>query len=120
MKLLDYLAPSMWKDLVIYTSGDSYVRALDKDTGDLVWEKDFSTYTTSAPTVAGDYLYFGIAGENYPGGDQPKLICLSARNGKTMWELEIEGKVLSAPVIAQDWIIFGTDEYYFYVLESLF
>ncbi len=120
LRLLDYMAPSLWKNLVIYTSGDTVVRALDMETGEPVWTREFATYTTSAPTVAGDYVYFGLAEERTVRGGGPKLVCLSAKNGKKMWELEIEGKILSAPVIAQNWIIFGTDQNYFYVLEALF
>ena len=121
MYLLDYLAPSLWKNLVIYTSGDSIVRALDKKSGNLIWEKQFDSITTSAPTVAGDYVYFGIdgTGGDY-WGEPPKVICLSARTGKKMWEMDIDGRLLSAPVVAQNWMIFGTDTNHFYVLEALF
>jgi outer membrane protein assembly factor BamB len=121
MRLLDYLAPSLWQDLVIYTSGDSVVRALDRKTGQLTWEHQFDTITTSAPTVAGDYIYFGIDGTG--GGyfkESPKVVCLSARTGRKMWEMDIDGRLLSAPVIAQNWMIFGTDTNHFYVLEALF
>ncbi len=121
MKLLDYLAPSLWKDLVIYTSGDAVVRALDLDTGLIAWRKRFNGYTTSAPTVAGNYVYFGISESRDPDSySGPRLVCLSAKTGKLMWELEIEGNILSAPVIAQDWMVFGTDRNMFYVLEALF
>ena len=121
MYLIDYLAPSLWKKLVIYTSGDSMVRALDKKTGALVWEQQFNSITTSAPTVAGDFVYFGIdsTGSGYF-GDPPKVVCLSARTGRKMWEMETDGRLLSAPVIAQNWMIFGTDTNHFYVLEALF
>ncbi len=120
LRLLDYMAPSIWNDVVIYTSGDSVVRALDTESGSLRWKKEFSGYTTSAPTVAGNYVYFGISADRTTRGEGPKLICLSARNGRKMWEMEVDGNILSAPVIAQDWIIFGTDQNYFYVLEALF
>jgi outer membrane protein assembly factor BamB len=119
LRLLDYMAPSIWENLVIYTSGDSIVRALDTESGTLVWEKAFDSYTTSAPTVAGNYLYFGVSASKVGHPKGPRLVCLSARNGKKMWEYEIQGKLLSAPVIAQDWIIFGTEKNYFYVLEAL-
>ena len=121
MRLLDYLAPSLWRNLVIYTSGDAVVRALDRKSGRLVWEKQFETVTTSAPTVAGDYVYFGLDGSDNPYFPiPPKLICLSARTGKQMWEMDLRGRLLSAPVVAQDWMIFGTDANRFYVLEELF
>ena len=121
MKMLDYMAPALWRHLVIYTSGDSVVRAFDQETGDLAWKQSFPTQTSSAPTVAGNYVYFGLYGDTVcPGAGPAKLICLHAETGKRMWEMEIEGSLLSAPVIARDWMIFGTNENNFYVLEELF
>ena len=35
LKLLDYLAPAIWKDTVIYTSGDSVVRAFNSKLGSI-------------------------------------------------------------------------------------
>lgn len=123
LKLLDYLAPSIWtpkigRNLIVYTSGDSVVRAFNAKTGKVAWRKKLDAQTTSAPTAAGKFLYFGI--DVSYGNPKPRLVCLSMKKGKEMWNLELDGKILSAPVIAQNWIIFGTDEHYFYVLEELF
>jgi outer membrane protein assembly factor BamB len=121
LKLLDYLAPAIWKDTVIYTSGDSVVRAFNSKSGTLKWIRHFDFATSSAPTVAGDRIYFGLRGDDSsPYGQLPRLICLSARNGKKLWEMELEGVLLSAPVIAGRWLIFGTDANMFYVLEELY
>lgn len=120
LKLLDYMSPSIWKNLVLYTSGDSTVRAFNARRGKIAWRHVFDQATSSAPTVAGNRIYFGLHGESSRGGRQPKIVCLSARNGKKLWELELEGAILSAPVIAGKWIIFGTDKNLFYVLEELY
>jgi len=124
LKLLDYLAPAVWKRFVIYTSGDSLVRAFDIRNGDIKWTVHFDRPTSSAPTVAGGKVYFGIRGGETGSDIQqkppPLLVCLNARNGKKLWEMELEGEILSAPVIAGKWIIFGTDRNYFYVLEELY
>jgi outer membrane protein assembly factor BamB len=127
LELLDLEAPSLWRDLVIYTSGDTVVRAFRQSTGQLSWTSVFHYPTSSAPTVAADRVYFGVHGDNLsndriagvPLLQRPRLVCLSARNGKLLWELEIQGSVLSAPVIAGKWIVFGTDENVFYVLEEV-
>jgi len=117
VNLLDYLAPTVWKDLVIFTGGDCAARAFDADTGDLRWERVFKTPVSSAPTVAAGRVYFGILGdETVP----PQLVCLSASDGKVLWQMETEGSILSAPVIAGKRVIFGTDESVFYVLEQVF
>jgi outer membrane protein assembly factor BamB len=122
---LDYMSPSLWNNLVIYTSGDAVVRAFQKNSfsyeGTLAWEKKFDYPSSSAPTVAGDRVYFGLMGDDFlPEEYPPKLVCLSAVNGNVLWELELDGAMLSAPVIAEKYIVFGTDRHYFYVLEEVF
>jgi len=124
IELLDYMAPGVWGDLVIYTCGDTIVRAYRVSSGDLAWKKYFDYNTTSAPTIAGGRIYFGLDGnhlvEKSPGYVAPKLICLAAGDGRHLWETPIEGRILSAPVIAGRWIVFGTDEHIFYVMEEVF
>ncbi|MFP4383419.1 MAG: PQQ-binding-like beta-propeller repeat protein [Spirochaetia bacterium] len=120
--LLDYQAPSVWKNLVIYTSGDRTVRAYAKKTGDTAWERTFSVPVSSSPLVAGNRLYFGL--RSGTGNDgmpvPPRLVCLQASNGHILWEMELEGNLLSSPVIGGNWVVFGTDQYMLYVLEELF
>ena len=121
LNLLDYMAPALWKDLVIFTSGDSVVRAFKKSTGRIVWRKPFEHPTSSAPIIAGDRIYFGIYGDREDlGTAPPRLICLSARDGRLLWDVELEGAVMSAPVIAGDWIVFGTDQNVFYILQEVY
>ena len=120
LKHLDYMAPTLWKNLAVYTSGDSVVRAFHYRKGTLAWLRHFDYSISSAPTIAGDRIYFGLRGDSSPDGRKPRLICLSVRNGKKLWEMELDGALLSAPVIAGKWLIFGTDENLFYVLEELY
>jgi outer membrane protein assembly factor BamB len=125
LRRLDYLAPALWRDLVIYCSGDTRVRAYRSRTGAEAWSRSFDRPTSSAPTVAGNRVYFGLetpeAGTARPGpAGQGRLVCLSARNGRLLWDIEIEGALLSAPVVAGRWLIFGTDRNYFYVLEQVY
>ena len=119
-KLLDYLAPTIWKNLVIYTSGDAIVRAFNINTGKLAWQHTFQYPTSSAPTIAGNRIYFGVHGGDQPNTDKPRLVCLSTKTGKLQWELELDGNILSAPVITGTYIIFGTDKSFFYILEEVF
>jgi outer membrane protein assembly factor BamB len=116
-EMLDFLAPTIWKNSVIFTAGDCAARSFDLDSGFLRWEKSFDTPIASAPTIAAGRVYFGLLGDEL---NPPKLICISAQDGKLLWEMETEGALLSAPVIAGKRIIFGTDESVFYVLEEVF
>lgn len=117
VECLDFLAPAVWKDLVIFTGGDNAARAFDANSGVLRWEKVFDTPISSAPTIAGNRVYFGLLDDFIT---LPKLVCLYARDGRLLWEMELEGSILSAPVIAGKRIIFGTDRSVFYVLEQVF
>jgi len=138
MEILDYLAPAIWKDLAIFTSGDMLVRAFDINSGTLRWTTSLDYPTSSAPIVAGNRVYFGLSGDEVnlarresssgldgsasAGSDfrNPALVCLSASNGKVLWQMETEGAVLSAPVIAGKWIVFGTSLHFIYILEQVF
>jgi outer membrane protein assembly factor BamB len=133
MKLLDYLAPAVWRDHVIYTSGDNIVRAFNARTGQKEWEREFDYRTTSSPLVAGNRVYFGIAGDEAldipvqvgeiasesPQIQPARLVCLSAKTGRVIWEMDVEGALLSAPIVSGQWIVFGTDQNKVYVLEKL-
>jgi eukaryotic-like serine/threonine-protein kinase len=113
---LDFMAPTVWKDYVIFAGGDSTARAFDAKTGALRWEQVFDSPISSAPTVAAGRVYFGLQGYDATS----KLVCISATDGKQLWQMETEGNLLSAPVIAGKRIIFGTDKSVFYVLEQVF
>ena len=117
IEMLDFMAPTVWRDLVIFTGGDTVARAFDAETGDLRWEQNFEMPIASSATIAGSRLYFGIYGDDQT---SPRLVCLDARDGRLLWSMEIEGSLLSAPVIAGKRIIFGTDRSVFYVLEEVF
>ena len=117
MVILDFLAPTIWRDLVIYTGGDSVARAFDAETGKLRWERVFDTPIASSSTIAGSRVYFGLMGDDV---NPSRLVCLEARDGRLLWSMETEGSLLSAPVIAGKRIIFGTDKSVFYVLEEVF
>ncbi len=124
VQLLDYMAPALYNDIVVYTSGDALVRAYHRKTGKQVWLRKFDWPTSSAPTIAGDRVYFGVYGDEQMGpkktGRGPRLICLSASDGNILWEMETEGAVLNAPVVSGKRMLFGTDRNLFYVLEEIF
>jgi len=117
LNILDFMAPAVWRDLVIFTGGDNLARAFDVGTGQLRWEHNFEMPISSPPTIADGRVYFGLLGDDY---NPPKFVCVSARDGRLLWQMETEGCILSAPVIAGKRIIFGTDKSVFYVLEQVF
>lgn len=118
-ELLDYLAPAVWRNSVIYAAGDNIIRAFKKQNGKSLWEKSMTAPTSSAPVVAGNRLYLGLRG-NSALNSPPQLVSLSAKNGKLLWSFPVQGHILGAPVIKGRWITFGTSENRLYVLEQVF
>ena len=117
IEMLDFLAPTVWRNLVIFTGGDAVARAFDAETGNLRWERAFDMPIASSATIAGSRIYFGLLGDDWT---PSRLVCLEARDGRLLWSMETEGSLLSSPVIAGKRIIFGTDKSVFYVLEEVF
>ena len=125
--LLDYMAPALWRNRVIFTAGETVVRAFEAESGEILWERHFAYPTSSAPTVAGDRVYFGVRGDgtrlegaDKSSGRAPRLVCLSAKDGRILWDMDTEGAILNAPVVSGKRMIFGTETNKFYVLEEVF
>ena len=114
---LDFMAPAVWKNSVIFTGGDKAARSFNAKTGEMRWEKVFNTPVSSPPTIASGRVFFGLLGDLY---NPPQLLCISANDGSILWQMETDGSILSAPVISGKRIIFGTDKSVFYVLEQVF
>ncbi len=113
--LLDYGAPLIWRNQVIFAMGDQLLRSYRAGDGAELWRRMYPTPVSTAPTLSGDRLYFGLEAVDGVG----RLICASPRDGSVIWDIEVEGSILNTPVIAGPWIIFGTDEGIFYVLEEV-
>lgn len=118
-KLLDYGAPLIWRNQVIFAPGDQTLRSFNSSNGTRKWIHTYDLPVATAPTLAGGRLYFGLraSGEE---GSKGRLVCASPRDGSVLWTMEVEGTILNSPVIAGQWIIFGTDQGEFYVLEELY
>jgi len=114
-QLLDYGAPLVWRDRVIYSCGDNMLRAFSTRNGSELWKREYPSPISTAVTLAGGRLYFGLRSEN----DKGFLVCASAFSGKQLWSISVEGSILNSPVIAGSRIFFGTDAGFFYVFEDV-
>ncbi|MDA3852530.1 MAG: PQQ-binding-like beta-propeller repeat protein [Spirochaetaceae bacterium] len=118
--LLDYGAPLLWRNQVIFAPGDMTLRSFGSATGRPIWQKSYELPVATAPTLAGGRLYFGLRAPQEEGNNQGYLVCAHPRNGRVLWKIPVDGTILNSPVIAGPWIIFGTDSGDFYVLEEIF
>jgi outer membrane protein assembly factor BamB len=114
-QLLDYGAPLLWRGSVIYSCGDNLLRSFAVTDGSELWTREYPSPISTAVTLAGGRLYFGLRSES----DKGFLVCASASTGKQLWSIPVEGSILNSPVIAGSRIFFGTDAGYFYVFEDV-
>ena len=87
---------------VFITSGFGFAAAVDAETGELVWRKEFNAPVRTAPTAYRDTLYF-VTNTN-------ELIALNQEDGETAWtfqSFEEGARILSAtsPAAAGDLLV---------------
>lgn len=92
-------SPSVFEDTVYLTTEDGRTLALDRESGDLIWEFRSGFPSSSTPAVAGDLVVFGLR----PG----PLIALNRHNGELEWELDFENAILASPIVVDGTIFIG-------------
>ncbi|HCQ98870.1 MAG TPA: ATP-binding protein, partial [Acidobacteria bacterium] len=82
---------AIYGDLIIDTSGDDYVFALDAETGELVWETQILDYKinpanqTSGPIVANGKVISGRSCAPKGGPNACVVVAHDATNGRELW-----------------------------------
>ncbi len=89
-------APTLFENLVLFGCDDGVLRALDTESGTLVWEFTIGRHRggkgiLSSPAVHDDVVYFG--------GYDGNVYALDARTGKKKWSYEEADWVGSSPAI---------------------
>lgn len=73
----------------LYILSNGNVAAINKKTGDIIWQKKLKDYISSMTSysigqiqIDGDKLYIGVSGQ---------LLCLRAKDGSLIWKNELKG-----------------------------
>lgn len=102
--------PAVYKDLVIYGTGDGYLRAVTEN-GQARWSFPTGTAVMGHPLVHEGMIYFASTGAT--------MYCLDAQTGQKKWEFaEARFQVETKPVIAGDKLLFGAWDGNLYCLEA--
>src|SRR4030095_8622387 len=79
---------ALYDKLVIFTTLDAQIVALDQDTGDVVWKEKIDDYaagysSTAAPIIAGGLVLTGVSGGEF--GIVGRVEARDAKTGQLVW-----------------------------------
>lgn len=90
------------------TSYNGRLLAMEATTGDILWEREHSSYLS--PLLVGDTLYTVNEGSH--------ILALDALSGRLLWRSEdLEGRWITAPALADNKLVFGDFEGHLHLLD---
>ena len=97
-------------DKVYVTGTEGGFFALDKMTGEILWEKTFSYPIWTSPALDEDFLFFGDNGGDFR--------ALNRNDGSTVWEFKTDGVILSSAIVVGQYVIFASLDRFLYCLDK--
>jgi outer membrane protein assembly factor BamB len=95
--------------------------AVDAETGDIVWEKDFDRCIAASPAVADGILYqplmMAVPCGNPDRSSRGFLVALDADTGVELWRFEA-GVIESSPLLVDGLLYFGSWDRKLYALDT--
>lgn len=96
-------------NLVIFTvakteTGGAVV-ALDKKTGDVIWQRDMTAFSWSSPVAV-----YNKAGDAWiiQGNSDGMLHLMDGQTGEILSSIELEGKIIASPAVYNNMLVIGT------------
>jgi outer membrane protein assembly factor BamB len=105
-----FASPAVTEKLVVVGSRDKRVYALDRATGQPVWEFATDGKVDSSPVVAGSRVYVGSQDGN--------LYVLELATGKEVQRVKLDGPVSASPAVAGGCLVIGTERGTVYCLGA--
>jgi outer membrane protein assembly factor BamB len=103
-------SPAIVEPHVYLTTGDGRTIALDRDTGQPVWEFHTGWLSSSTPAVTGDAVIFAIR----PG----RVVALHRQTGALRWERHMQSPILASPVVVNGTVYIGAADKKLYALDA--
>jgi outer membrane protein assembly factor BamB len=102
-------SPAVVDSYVYLTTGDGRTIALDRHTGQTVWEFYTGWLSSSTPAVAGDAVVFAIR----PG----RVVSLDGQTGALRWDTNMKMPILASPVVVNGTVYIGSSDKNLYALD---
>lgn len=102
-------SPVVGDQMVIFSSLDSILYALDYRNGFVIWRFRLGKGSISSPTMVDDMVFVGCA--------DGFIYAVDAKTSKEVWRFRTEHQVSSSPTIYKDSLYCGSVDGYMYCLE---
>jgi len=103
-----FSSPAVNEDLVVVGAGDRRVHAIDRETGDEIWNFPTGGVLSSSPAITEDRVFIGS-------GDH-KIYCIDLADGSPHWTVETGDVVYSSPCVADGGLWVGSWDHKLYCL----
>lgn len=107
-----WATPALWRDLVIFTTKQGEIRAVERRTGTTAWTLGVGTHTISSPTVVGDVLVQG------DGAGKLRAWLLRPEGPAQAWTLQLGANIESSPAVWEGSIYVGSRDGFFYKVTT--
>jgi eukaryotic-like serine/threonine-protein kinase len=97
-------------DNVYVTGADGGLFAIDRTSGEIIWQKNFPYPFWTSPALDNERLYIGDNGGS--------LRAIDPTDGDVIWEFKSNGVIVSSPVVVGDYVVFGSLDRWLYCLEK--
>jgi outer membrane protein assembly factor BamB len=87
--------PALWKDVVYVPTNAGHVFGIDRQTGEVLWNKDFGSQTWQSPVVVDDVLVMGDCEGNLAAFD----VSDTRRDPPQLWSVKLQGCIESTPAV---------------------
>jgi eukaryotic-like serine/threonine-protein kinase len=103
-------SPAVVDPHVYLATGDGRTLALDRQTGQPVWELHSGWLSSSTPAVAGESVIFAVR----PG----RVVSLNRQTGAPHWDTHLKSPVLASPVVVNGTVYLGAADKTLYALDA--
>ena len=106
--------PALYADLVFFTTAAGRVLAVERETGDIRWERQVGAPTIGSPVVVDGVLIQGDCGGDLWAWD----VSEPDADPVLLWKLHFNDCIESTPAVWRGWIYLGTRQGYLYGLTE--
>lgn len=98
------LSPAEGYGKIFAADRNGVVKALDPETGNVLWQQDLETDVTEKLS-GGIVLSYG---KLFIGTENADVIALDEKTGEEIWRTNVEGEVLAAPLVDEGMVVVNT------------